>query len=274
MKKLITFLLLIMVMSVSAWATSGEYTYQKDRKFTDIRQLNNQTFLPQKYVEGMGSKKEVDPGSIKIHFSSRLLVIEGLNNMTVAFNIVAAHRNMYGYEFKLADSRGYDFSTLNVVLDNQKYIQMIYLGSQKYGDYSFYLARKTKSQLKKEKSYFTSKTEYQLASMSHLVGVDINPYRLLHDYNNPSLEPERIAVDDDINLKFGDGFMTFSENGKVKKLKIKTKRSSIYEAKGYKSVSKIMELRVNKSPKKVKLFLNDTNQIEFIQLKDARYFLR
>lgn len=272
MKKLLITLLVIISQFTIANSGFEDYTYRKDRPFNNIRQLQGQTFVPQEYSDGTLGKTFVEAGKVKIHIGNSMVHIEGLPQVS-NFNIVAASTTRVGYEFKLMDGRGYHTSKMKVVLDRKNFVELVYLYSRKYGEYTFFLPSKTQRDIEKERSYFSHKKSVVLESMEDLTDVSLVPYQQIVGINNPSSVKEKISMKKQLKVKFGTKYVTVSSASGKQNYKMKKSKVAPVSLTDYPKVTEVWEIRTNNKKNNIQLFLNKANEIDFFEINNTRYSL-
>ena len=270
-KLLITILVIISQFSV---ANSGfeDYTYQKDRPFNNIRQLQGQTFVPQEYSNGTLGKTQVKAGEVKIHIGNSMVHIDGVPSLG-SFNIVAATSTRVGYEFKLMDSRGYNTSKMKVVLDRHNFVELVYLYSRKQGEFSFFLPSKTKRDLEKERAYFTSKKSTILETKDDLDSLSLVPYKQIIAVNNPLSVNEKISMKKQRSFNFGTNYVIFRSGKKEQKFKLAKSKITPISLEDYPKVVEVWEVKTKGRKNNIYIFLNKRNEIEFFDINNIRYSL-
>lgn len=271
MKRLMILLVSLLFTTTTIWASLGDYTYQKDKRFTHVKQLNGQTFVPQEYIEGKGGRVFVRPDKIKIHISSAKMAFEGVDKLGF-FNIVAKTKTKTGFNFKLTDGRGRDFSKLIIVM-NGEYVRSMHLTSKKLGEYTFFLPQKSKSQLKQERRYFSSTRTTKSETYDELCKEPIVPYQQIRNVNNPYSFLEKISVKQKFSIDFAEGSVLFKDRKDSKRYRVKRVKKRDLTIKDNPAVKQVLDVKIKDKAKRIKVFLNDKNQIEFIELKGTRYLL-
>jgi len=274
MKKLLIILFVFISISPSILANSGfeEYTYRKDRPFHDIRQLQGQTFVPQEYSDGTLGKTQLKAGEIKIHVGNSMVHIDGIPELG-SFNIVAAVSTRVGYEFKLMDSRGYSPSKMKVVLDQNNFVELVYLYSRKHGEFTFFLPSKTKKDLAKERSYFSNKKSVLIEGQDDMADLELVPYQQIVNINNPLALKEKISMKKGLSFKIGTDYVIFKSENKTERHKLSKSKITLASLKNHPNVMEIWELKTSGRKNNIKLFLNKRNEIEFFDINDIRYTL-
>ncbi len=272
MKKLL--ITILVIFSQFAVANSGfeDYTYQKDRPFNDIRQLQGQTFVPQTYTAGTFGKTDVKAGQVKIHIGNSMVHIEGVPSLG-SFNIIAATSTRLGYEFKLMDGRGYSSSKMKVVLDQHNFVELVYLYSKKYGEFTFFLPSKTQKDLEEERAYFSAKKSTLIEGESDFEDLSLVPYKRIIDTNNPSAVSEKISMKKGVSFKIGTKYVTIKSENKTKNYKLKRKKVSLASLKSRPDITEVLEIKTRGRKNNIKMFLNEKNEIEFFDFNNTRYML-
>jgi len=237
---------ILVVLSQFAAANSGfeDYTYQKDRPFNDIRQLQGQTFVPQAYSESSHGKTQVEAGKVKIHIGNSMVHIEGVTSLG-SFNIVAATSTRVGYEFKIMDSRGYNSSKMKVVLDRNNFVELVYLYSRKYGEFTFFLPNKTQKDLERERAYFSNKKSTLIESEDDLKDLSLVPYKQVINIHNPSAVTEKISMKKGVSFKVGTKYVTIKSEGSEKSYKLKKSKVELVSLKNQPHITESWELKTS-----------------------------
>ena len=266
---IIAFFLTVVSLSNAMAAGWNDYTYQREKRFEKIEQVVGQTFVPQEYAAGYGKHTEVEAGDVKIHFMANSVKIEGIEGLG-SYTIVARSKSRTGYDFKLADSRGYELSELKLLLDRDRYVAGIYFYSRKSGELSFALPEKTQSQLQKERNYFTAKAANKVSVFNDLLGKSIMPIKYLANTDNSVMES--ISINDKFGFKFSERQVTVSSLRGSKTYSVKRSKQLKYTGKDPK-VKNVLEVKLADNKQAMKLYLNEQHQIEYVELNNTKYFL-
>lgn len=272
------FLTVACIVSLHAFAappiSTNDYTYQKDRRFNAIEQLNGQLFIPQEYSEGIGLRQTLLPGDYKILINGNVVTFSGIEGLE-RFNIVDRYKTKIGYEFKMVDARGNDFSKLRIVTENS-FVKLIYFVSNKYGEHTFFLPNKTSEQIKTEKAYFTQKNSLIITDVvKDLANKKIVPQMINEQTNNPFEVDRSVSIKENLSLEFKDKALEIKANSATKKLTIKkTKLHNIVSKdKKHPNARKMVEIKFSESKSKMKIYLNVKNEIESIEYETNKYLL-
>lgn len=265
---------ILVVLSQFAVANSGfeDYTYQKDKSFNDIRQLQGQTFVPQAYSKSSHGKTQVEAGKVKIHIGNSMVHIEGVPSLG-SFNIIAAASTRVGYEFKIMDNRGYHSSKMKVVLDRNNFVELVYIYSKKSGEFTFFLPNKTQKDLEKERAYFSNKKSVLIDNEDDLENLSLVPYKQTVGINNPSALTEKISMKKGVSFKVGTKYVTIKSGGKEESYKLKKSKIELVSLKNQPQITESWELKTEGRKNNIKMFLNEKSEIEFFDVNNVRYSL-
>ncbi len=271
MNKIIT--LLLFVVSAALFAntprSSSDYTYRRDLKVSNIYQLTNQTIVPQEVVEGVNSTS-VDAGEVRILVGSDMVAFKGIDGLT-AFGIISKTKTAYGFELKLIDSRGTDFSKLAIETDGDNYIENLYFESKRYGDFQFKLPQKSTEQIQKEKNYYTASTAYKIFAYSDLTSKSLKPYKRVN-LNNTTLREEKIVIEEKLSFDFKAKNITINTGNQSKTLNVKKTSVGLEKLNG--KEQKVLRIKTNKRAQNFSIYLDDKNQINAIKTNNTQYFFR
>ncbi|MEZ4886084.1 MAG: hypothetical protein R3E32_15220 [Chitinophagales bacterium] len=273
MKKLLI-TILVVLSQFSVFANSGfeEYTYRKDKSFKNIRQLQGQTFVPQEYSNGTLGKTYVEAGKVKIHIGNSMIHIEGISSLG-NFNIVAASSTRVGYEFKLMDGRGYSTSNMKVVVDQNNFVELIYLYSRKHGEFTFFLPSKTQKDLENERAYFSNKKSTLIESTNDLEDLVLVPYQQIVGINNPLAVEEKISIKKGISFEIGTKYVIIKSGNEMQSYKLKKVNIELASLKDHPNIMEVFEMKTKGRKNNIKMFLNKENEIEFFDINNTRYTL-
>ena len=277
MKRILTLLFVCSIAFANSNTSSYEdYTYQSDKSFNNIQKLVGKTFIPNAYTVGVGIKEHVEPGAVKIHIGNDFIAMDGVEDLYY-FNIVDKKKTNVGFEFRLAGMRGSDFSKFKVVTDGANHVQLLYFSSRKHGEHTFHLPKKSNEQIAKENQYFTPKNRTLITSYDALQNQFIIPNRKIENTKNPLAVAEAISMKRGFEMKFGAKTMTINSKATSEQFTYTVKKVKTEEVcceKTYGGAVKMMKVRVKNKAKNIKVYLNAVNQIEYIDIKNTRYFLR
>lgn len=249
--------------------TVFHYTYNTDRRYNVIQEIDWEEFFPAEYQEGTGEKVPVKAGQMRLQVQGGTLQIDGVDPLAPGkYQIVSKTEGKVGFVYELMDRKNQP-ARFKVVIDQDKYVNLLYFYSKTMGEYTFYLAEKSDEELSGENSYFTPKNLYFVRSMGNLVDKELRPYAMIKDVTlSDRLTP--IKQTDHIVIRCTDTSISMPEGT----FDIKEANSYVYNLEGYPSVRSMMEVKLKSKPGKIVIFLNFKQQIEFIQINDTRYFLK
>ena len=249
--------------------TVFHYTYNTDRRYNVIQEIDWEEFYPAEYQEGTGEKVPLKAGQMRLQVQGGTLQIDGVDPLAPGkYQIVSKTEGKIGFVYELMDRKNQP-ARFKVVIDQDKYVNLLYFYSKTMGEYTFYLAEKSEEELSGENSYFTPKNLYFVRSMGNLVDKELRPYAMIKDVTlSDRLTP--IKQTDHIVIRCTDTSISMPEGT----FDIKEANSYVYNLEGYPSVRSMMEVKLKSKPGKIVIFLNFKQQIEFIQINDTRYFLK
>lgn len=206
---------------------------------------------------------------MRLQVQGGILQIDGVPALAPGkYQIVSKTEGKIGFVYELMDRKNQP-ARFKVVIDQDKYVNLLYFYSKTMGEYTFYLAEKSEEELSGENSYFTPKNLYFVRSMGNLVDKELRPYAMIKDVTlSDRLTP--IKQTDHIVIRCTDTSISMPEGT----FDIKEANSYVYNLEGYPSVRSMMEVKLKSKPGKIVIFLNFKQQIEFIQINDTRYFLK
>lgn len=268
MKKILTCLLLLSqyIVFAGVYPSNGDYTYRKDMKIANIYQLSNQVFVPQEVIEGK-TTETAEAGKVRILVGSDMVSFKGVAGLT-AFGIVSKLKTIYGYELKLLDSRGSDFSTLAIETDSENYVEKLYFDSKRYGNFEFRLPQKSSEQEQAEKKYFTAKGTHKIYTYKDLNGKTLTPYQRIN-LTNTTRGEEKISMVENFGINFDAKKMTVKTGNHAQILKVRKTTLGLDKVNG-KQV-KVLRIKTNKRSQNMAIYLNDNNQIETIKSGNLQY---
>lgn len=245
---------------------SASYTFVSDRRYNVIHELDGEEFVPAQYQAGQGDMKNLKPGQMMIDiFPSNIRIngAEGLGD----YQILSKYPDRVGFIYELMDQKGQS-ARLKVVVNQDNYVDLIYLYSKASGEHTFYLAQKKDSELAADKNYFTGKNQYFVRSYSNLIEKTIYPYSVVADATS-SDQATRIKQSENTAITFNEK----SVNTPQGTFDIKEANTFAYNLQGFPAVKSMIEINLKGKPNKMYVFLNFKQQIEFIEIANARYFL-
>lgn len=242
------------------------YTFNSERRYTVIHELDGEQFVPAQYQSGNNDVSPLYPGDVNIRIGAQTITFEGVKNLD-EFQILSKFTDRIGYIYELMDKKGQP-ARFKVVLDQDKYVNLLYFFSKVLGEHTFFLAQKTEQDRAAELTYFTPKNELFVRGYQNLLDVTVHPYTMQRDITTGEKPIVLKATD---NIAFG-----FQENSVATPqgtFSIKKANTFAYMMDGFPSVSSVVEIQTQGKPGKVLIFLNYKQQIEFIEVEKSRYYL-
>ena len=242
------------------------YTYAAERRYNVIHELNGEEFIPGQYQPNQNDVLALAPGDVIVRIMPQKIMIQGIPNLS-SFQILSKAVDRVGFVYEMMDNKGQP-ARFKVVLDQDKYVNLLYLYSKTLGEHTFYLLEKTKEERAAELNYFTPKNDLFIRAYQNLLEKTIHPYSMVEDYTLDT-RPVNFKVSDNIGLTFGE----FSIGTPRGTFDIKKANTYAYNMDDFPSVRSCIEIQTKGKPGKVLIFLNFKQQIEFIQVENTRYFL-
>jgi len=242
------------------------FTYVSDRRYNVIHELDGEVFVPSMYQIGQGDINGLNPGQIVLNILPAKIMINGVESLG-EFQILSKHPDRVGYIYELMDIKGQS-ARLKVVLNQEKFVDLLYFYSKSAGEHTFYLAQKKEAELASEKTYFTGKNQYFVRAYSNLIDKTFFPYSMIDDAT-VSDQPTKIKQSDNLSFVFGENTVTTPKGT----FDIKDANTYAYNLQGFPSVKSMIEINLKGKSGKVLVFLNFKQQIELIEVANSRYFL-
>jgi hypothetical protein len=242
------------------------YTYNTERRYTIIHELNGEQFMPAQYQLGTNDVAPLYPGDVNITITPQSIRFEGVKDLS-ELQILSKFVDRIGYVYELMDKKGQP-ARFKVVLDQDKYVSLLYFYSKTLGEHTFFLAQKEAQDRAAELNHFTPKSELFVRAYQSLLDVKVQPYTMQKDYTTNE-KPMVLKPSDNISFDFKEATVgtpqgTFS---------IKKANTYAYNMEEMPSVTSVVEIQTQGKPGKVLIYLNYKQQIEFIEVGTARYFL-
>lgn len=243
------------------------YTFATDRRYDNIHEINNEIFFPAKYQMGQGSTTTILPGDISIRILEQFIEITGVKDLPPRIQLLSKSVSKVGFIYELMDSKGQP-ARLKIVVDQDKFVNLIYFNSKSLGEHTFFLAEKAPEDRAADLNFFTPQKELFVRAYQNLLDKTIKPYALIEDYtlsnNMKMLKPTN-------NISIG-----FKETGvstPAGTFEIKKADTYMYKLDGFPNVASVIEIVTKGKPGKIYVFINYMQNIELIQVENTRYFL-
>ncbi len=250
-----------------------KYTYASDKQFNRVQDFTGYTFIPNEVEEGEFGPELIGEGDVKILFTENIVYFKGVEGYS-SININSKNPFNLGYEFEWMDVNNPSISgKLRIICDQQNFVQLIYINSRETPEYAFFMPLKSEYLLEQEAAYFTSKKDVEARAYPSLDGKAIYPYRMIEDLRTRVPE-ERVYIEDSIYLKFELEKMHYKKGELDKTYTIKKAKTMEYRFPGKPEIKFLIEIAVEEVNEKFKIYVNSRNQIEAIELRKSRFFLK
>lgn len=242
------------------------FTYNTERRYTVIHELDGEQFMPAQYQLGTNDVAPLFPGDVNIKISPHNLRFEGVKDLS-DFQILSKFVDRVGYVYELMDKKGQP-ARFKVVLDQDKYVNLLYLFSKTLGEHTFFLAQKNEQDRAIELNHFTPKNELFVRAYQSLLNVKVNPYTMQKDYSKGE-KPIVLKPSDNITFDFQETSVATPQGT----FSIKKANTYAYLMDGHPSITSVIEIQTQGKPSKILIYLNYKQQIELIEVGTTRYFL-
>lgn len=242
------------------------YTYNSERRYTVIHELDGEQFVPAQYQLGTNDIAPLYPGDVNITIGAHTIRFEGVKDLD-ELQILSKFSDRVGFIYELMDKKGQP-ARLKVVLDQDKYVNLLYFFSKALGEHTFLLAQKSEQDRALELNYFTPKNELFVRGYQNLLEVTIHPYSMQRDITSGE-KPTVLKTSDNIAFGFQETSVTTPQGN----FAVKKANTYAYALDGFPSVSSVVEVQTTSKSGSILLFLNYKQQIEFIEIGKSRYFL-
>ncbi len=247
----------------------GDYTYQQELKAERAEQLVNKAIVPQTVIKN-GKTTVAAAGEVRILIGSDMINFKGVSSLGV-FSIVGKEKVAGKWVLRLNDVYKEETQELNILLDNNNFVQSVQLKSRNYGDIVFKLPTKTAAQLQTERQYYSPKSAILVRAYPDLFGKRIAPIRRIQQINANDLRDDKITMDEQLSFSFDNENITLNIGRQTTVLKVKN--VAIEPLAGKEKAVKCLVIQTSKQPTPVKIWLNGQNQIEGIEWGDMQYLL-
>lgn len=242
------------------------FTYVSDRRYNVIHELDGEMFVPSQYQIGQGEIKGLNLGQVILNILPAKVMISGVESLG-EFQILSKYPDRVGFIYELMDLKGQS-ARLKVVVNQEKYVDLLYFFSKTAGEHTFYLALKKDTELAAEKTYFTGKNQYFVRAYSNLIDKTFYPYSIIEDATKTD-QASRVKQSDNLTIAFTDKTVTTPKGT----FEIKDANTYAYNLQGFPGVKSMIEINLKGKAGKMMVFLNFKQQIELIELANTRYFL-
>ena len=244
-----------------------DYTYATDRKYEVVHELNNQFFLPSEVIEGNDSPYEVAPGDVLIRLTSMNIQIKGIEGLDI-LRINNKYKDKVGFVYEVYNTHR-DIAKLKIVVDQDNFVNLLYFYSKEMGEYTFLLKERSREELSRMRTHFTSKSELMVRGYDQMIDHTFVPYSIVKQYKRNNF-PEPIQIEDNIEFSFKEKEVRTP----VGTFRVKKAKTFAFKLEGYPGIRAMTEISLKDTKyDKMFVFLNFKQNIEIIQIGDHRYFL-
>ncbi len=248
---------------------SFEYTYDREQRYSVIHELNGEIFVPGGVQEGNGKVQYIEAGDVVIKLNKGSVNIVGISEEWNSFELVQKRQDVkLGYVYELMDQKARP-AVLKIVLDEDKFVQLLYFQSKAIGEYTFYLPQRTAEEESEDEAYYTFMGEYFYRDYSNLVDKKIVPYKMIKNVDQTNI-PERIPKSKNYFFEFKDDQVTTP----LGTFPIKRAKTFAYRLPGHDTVRFMIEVELKDKIKYLYIFLDYKSEIYFMEIDNARFFLR
>lgn len=244
----------------------AQFTMASVKRYNVIHELNGQEFIPAGYQVEQGDISKIKAGEIKIKLLENKVIIAGVENLG-AFTIASKFPDRVGYIYELMDMNNKP-ARFKVVVDQDKYVQLLYFYSKTLGEHTFFLAEQEEAELEADKTYFTLKSTNFVRVYSNLIDKKIIPYSTQKS-NMIGNEPEKISRGQNIFFEFHEKDVVTP----VGTFEIKKASTFAFSSNTFPAVKSMIEIETKGKGGKITVYLNFKQQVEFIETDNTLYFL-
>lgn len=273
MKKLgIILFLNILLFSIKGNATNQDYTYVSDHQFLTVDDVLGYTFFPSKLTLGSKNKIAFSPGDAALVIVNEKVYIKGIQELKT-LKLISGGKSETGFNFFLCDNNDYSkLAHLKIVVDNQWYAHKIYIYSDQYGEFTFTLPLKSKTQVSNERQYYTPKNKVTINHIDDLKALNLVPYFKAENRNY--LQKEKIKSKDKFSIQLKKQSIVFTSEKRIRNYAIKKVIGSATKFKEQPLVNRVYEFQLkNERSKSLKIYINKYNLIEVVEFGSDLYFL-
>ncbi len=274
MRSVVFLAMLFWLASVPGFAGNGGdqeeemvYTMMQDIRISNVQDIGGRLIVPEKYERGYSGPMEIDPGEMVIRINAFDVNFWGMEELSY-FTILSTTRSKVGYVMELMSARGHR-ARMKAVLDENKFLRLLYFNSETYGEHTFFLASKTSKQLRTEAASFSSVDFKRIKNIEDLFGETVRPYAYFNQGEDPAL-PNFLSPKDSILFTFDNDTLISKEHVREVK-KIKPTRKPTINRPG---VTEVYQFVFKKGGDPLLLYLDRRGQIALIEYERRFYLLR
>lgn len=248
-------------------APSYEYTYNNERRYNIIHEIDGSLFVPSHYQIKQDEPKLVSAGSILIRIEREDIFFQGLDAPNGQMRIVNKYPDKVGFIYELMDMDG-NPARLKIVLDQDKYVSLLYFFSRTLGEHTFYLAQKTEDEVATEQNHFTPKNRFFVRDYRNLLDKKVYPYMIIKDIEATDI-PERVSPTENLFIEFKE----YTINTPQGSYTLKGAKTYARSVPNNRAIASVIELDIKGKPNRIFVYLNFKQEVEFIDVDKTRYIL-
>jgi len=259
------------ISTIYAQLNEIEYTYVSENEFLDIKELENFTFIPNKVDIEKTVPISIKSKNLRIHIAESKVHFAGLDALE-SYPIVSKNYSSTGFDYMINLGKlEFEPAYLKVVIDDDHHVHLIYLYSDHYGTFTFYLPYKTDNAYKIDAKYYTTKNQIVAKEYDSLLNQKIFPYHVARDgqvYNKQKIKRQShlsFYFDEDrfsFTTKKGS---TYNEIRKQRKYKVKIPNMP--------RITHCIELAAESGYHDCLIYVDKYDRISIIEYKENLYFL-
>lgn len=243
------------------------YTFTTDRRYENIHEINGEEFFPAKHQIGQGSPTTVLPGDIYVRILEQFVEVKGVKDIPARIQLVSKSVSKVGFVYELMDSKGQP-ARLKIVVDQDKFVNLIYFYSKSLGEHTFFLAEKAPEERAADLGFFTPQKELFVRAYQNLLDKTVKPYALIEDYTLSDRQ-KMLKPTSNVSITFKETTVSTPQGT----FDIKKADTFAYQLEGFPNIASMIEISTKGKPGKVYVFINYMQNIELIQVENTRYFL-
>jgi len=261
-----------MLFSIQISAIDQDYTYVSDYQFLTVDDVLGYTFYPSKLTTGAKNKRVFSPGEAALVIVNEKVYIKGISELKV-LKLISGGKSETGYNFFLCDNKDYsELTHLKIVVDDKWYAHKIYIYSDRFGEFTFTLPLKSKTQVSNERQYYTPKNKISVNHIDDLKNLFLVPYYKSENRNYH--QKKKVKPDNKFSIKIKKQNIVFNSKKRVRNYTIKKVVGSNTQFKEQPLVNRVYEFQLkNERSKSLKIYINRYNLIEVIEFGSDLYFL-
>ncbi len=259
-----SFTLIVALLSLLSLDAKDAYTYQTDRSFNSIHEVDHYKFCPNIYQNTLFSAYTAE-NEVSIEILGDSLRINGIDWLP-NYHINARFQVVNNFVFDLMDSDSpEEITRMRIINDKHGHTRFLFLYSEAIGPHVFYLPERDKAEQARAKELYTAKNENFVRSYVNLLDKTFTPYQSGRYKNIPQGQETQIHFDE-----YFVGLQTASGEHKFP-----IKEATTYELQSvdFPSVRSYIVVKTKNTKRPILVYLNFKQEIECIEVEGQRYFL-